>query len=144
LILLGIAFFVAEAFVPSYGALGIGGVAAFAFGVLLLVDSEVPGLRVPLALVVGLALVSAAAVIGIAGMAARARRRPLASGAARWIGAAGEVLEFAGGERWRVRAADALLPSQRVRVTRIDGLTLEVTPIAEKTADANTPQGALS
>ena len=56
LILLGIAFFVAEAFVPSYGALGIGGVAAFALGALLLIDSEVPGLRVPLALVVGLTL----------------------------------------------------------------------------------------
>ena len=147
LILLGIAFFVAEAFVPSYGALGIGGVAAFAFGALLLVDSDVPGLRIPLALVIGLALASAAAVIGLAGMAAKARRRPLASGAARLLGMAGEVLEFAGGEgwalvageRWRVRAAEVLLPSQRVRVTRVDGLTLEVTPLA----DTNTPQGAL-
>ena len=148
LILLGITFFVAEAFVPSYGALGIGGVAAFAFGALLLVDSDVPDLRVPLALVVGLALASAAAVIGIAGMAAKARRRPLASGATQLIGAAGEVLEFAAGEgwaqvageRWRVRAVEALLPSQRVRVARVDGLTLEVTPLAE----ANPPQGAPS
>jgi len=148
LILLGITFFVAEAFVPSYGALGIGGVAAFAFGALLLIDSEVPGLRVPLALVVGLALASAAAVIGIAGMAAKARRRPLASGTTQLIGAAGEVLEFAAGEgwaqvageRWRVRAVEALLPSQRVRVARVDGLTLEVTPLAE----ATTPQGAPS
>ncbi len=146
LILLGIAFFVAEAFVPSYGALGIGGIAAFAFGALLLVDSEVPGLRVPLALVIGLALASAAAVIGIAGMAAKARRRPLASGATRLLGTAGEVLEFAGGEgwalvageRWHVRATEALLPSQRVCVTRIDGLTLEVTPVAE----TNPPEGA--
>ena len=96
---------------------------------------------------IGLALASAAAVIGLAGMAAKARRRPLASGAARLLGMAGEVLEFAGGEgwalvageRWRVRAAEVLLPSQRVRVTRVDGLTLEVTPLA----DTNTPQGAL-
>ncbi len=147
LILLGISLFVAEAFVPSYGALGIGGVAAFAFGALLLIDSEVPGLRVPLALVVGLALASAAAVIGIAGMAAKARRRPLASGATQLIGATGEVLEFTGGEgwaqvageRWRVRAVEALLPSQRVRVARIDGLTLEVTPLADAN---NSPQGA--
>ena len=155
LILLGITFFVAEAFVPSYGALGIGGVAAFAFGALLLVDSDVPELRVPLALVAGLTLASAAAVIGIAGMAARARQRPQASGATQMIGAAGEVLEFAGGqgwalvggERWRVRAAVALLPSQRVRVTRIDGLTLEVSPMvaADDPAHnpANTPQGVL-
>ena len=152
LILLGIAFFVAEAFVPSYGVLGIGGVAAFAFGALLLIDSEVPGLRVPLVLIVGLALASAAAVIGIAGMAARARRRPLASGATRMLGMAGEVLEFAGGEgwalvageRWRMRAVVALLPGQRVCVAGIDGLTLEVTPLADANNTANTPQGALS
>ena len=51
LILLGIAFFVAEAFVPSYGALGIGGVAAFAFGALLLIDSDAPGFGIPLTLI---------------------------------------------------------------------------------------------
>ncbi|MGZ8260498.1 MAG: NfeD family protein, partial [Caldimonas sp.] len=52
LLLLGIAFFVAEAFLPSYGALGIGGVAAFAFGALLLIDSELPGFGIPPSLVV--------------------------------------------------------------------------------------------
>ena len=52
LILLGIAFFVAEAFLPSYGALGIGGVAAFAFGALLLIDSDMPGFGIPLSLIV--------------------------------------------------------------------------------------------
>ena len=146
LILLGIAFFVAEAFVPSYGALGIGGIAAFAFGALLLIDTDAPGLRIPLALIVGLTAASAAAVIGLVGMAAKARRRPLVSGSTHMIGAAGEVLEFAGtegwaavdGERWQVRAAEALLPGQRVRVTRVDSLTLEVSPLA----DAGTPPGA--
>ena len=64
LILLGIAFFVAEAFVPSYGALGIGGVAAFAFGALLLIDSELPGFGIPPSLIVVVTLVSAAFVIG--------------------------------------------------------------------------------
>ena len=96
LILLGIAFFVAEAFVPSYGALGIGGVAAFAFGALLLIDSDAPGFGIPLTLIARLTLVSAAFVIGIAGMAAKARRRPVVSGAQRMIGASGEVIECTG------------------------------------------------
>jgi membrane-bound serine protease (ClpP class) len=134
LILLGIAFFVAEAFVPSYGALGLGGVAAFAFGALLLIDSDVPGFGIPRALIGAVTLASALLVVGIAGMAAKARRRPVVSGAARLLGAAGEVIEFdAGrgwalvdGERWQVRAGQPLQPSQRVRVTRVDGLTLEV------------------
>ena len=59
LILLGIAFFVAEAFVPSYGVLGIGGIAAFAFGALLLIDSDLPGFGIPWPLIGALALVSA-------------------------------------------------------------------------------------
>jgi membrane-bound serine protease (ClpP class) len=139
LILLGVAFFVAEAFVPSYGALGIGGIVAIAFGSLLLIDSDVPGYGIPMPLIGVLALVSAAVVIGVASMAAKARRRPVVSGTPRMIGASGEVIEFGSGqgwatvegERWQVRAAQPLHTGQRVRVTRVDGLTLEVSPIPE-------------
>lgn len=150
LILLGLAFFVGEAFVPSYGMLGTGGVVAFAAGALLLVDSDVPGLSVPLALVAGLTVASAAFVIGIIGMAARARRRPLASGATTLVGATGEVLEFAAGEgwalidgeRWRLRATAALQPGEQVRVARIEGLTLEVAPLGQTQAPAPHTQGS--
>ena len=136
LILLGIVFFVAEAFVPSYGALGIGGVAAFAFGALLLIDSDTPGYGVPLPLIATLAVASAVFVIGVVGMAAKARRRPVVSGAPALLGVPGEVIEFAdgmgwahvNGERWRVRAGVTLQPGQRVRVTRVDNLTLDVSP----------------
>jgi membrane-bound serine protease (ClpP class) len=148
LILLGIAFFVAEAFLPSYGALGIGGVAAFAFGALLLIDSELPGFGIPPSLIVIVTLVSAALVLAIAGMAAKARRRPVESGTGRMIGALGEVIEFGGaegwaavdGERWRVRAAQPLHAGQRVRITRIDGLTLDVSPITQVTNLEGGPQ----
>ena len=43
LILLGVAFLIAEAFLPSFGVLGLGGVAAFAFGAVLLIDNDAPG-----------------------------------------------------------------------------------------------------
>jgi len=146
LILLGIAFFVAEAFLPSYGALGIGGVAAFAFGALLLIDAETPGFGIAPSLVVAATLVSAAFVITVAGMAARARRRPVVSGTPRMIGGVGEIVEFGAGEgwaivageRWRVRAAAPLHAGQRVRITRVEGLTLDVTPSPE----AATSEGA--
>ncbi|HEY6353569.1 MAG TPA: nodulation protein NfeD, partial [Burkholderiaceae bacterium] len=142
LILLGLAFFVAEAFVPSYGTLGIGGVAAFVFGALLLIDSETPGLGIPLPLIGAVAVVSAAFVATVVGMAAKARRRPVVSGTPTLLGTAGEVIEFNGGEgwasvngeRWRVRAAEPLLPGQRVRVTRVDHLTLEVSSAADAVA----------
>ncbi len=141
LILLGIAFFVAEAFVPSYGALGLGGITAFAFGALLLIDSEIPGFGIPLPLIAGLTLASGMCVVGVVGMAAKARRRPLVSGAARMLGMAGEIIEgmghegwaTVGGERWRVHAGQTLQAGQRVQVTRVDGLTLEVSPAAAAT-----------
>jgi membrane-bound serine protease (ClpP class) len=148
LILLGIAFFVAEAFVPSFGALGVGGVAAFAFGALLLIDTDVPGFEIPLSMIGALTLVSAAVVIGIVGMAVRARRRPIVSGAPAMVGTQGQVLEASGegggwasvdGERWQVRCAAPLQPGQQVRVTRVDGLTLEVSPIG---GDGAARQGA--
>jgi membrane-bound serine protease (ClpP class) len=148
LILLGIAFFVAEVFVPSHGALGIGGVAAFGFGALLLIDSDSPGFGIPLSLIGIVTLVSTAFVIGVAGMAAKARRRPVVSGAPRMIGASGEVIEFGGGEgwaavdgeRWKVRAEQPLRPGQRVRVTRVDGLTLDVSPAAEAPPTQGVPR----
>jgi membrane-bound serine protease (ClpP class) len=148
LILLGVAFLVAEAFVPSYGALGIGGIAAFAFGALLLIDSDAPGFGIPWPLIGAMAVVSAVIVIGVASMAAKARRRPVVSGAPRMIGASGEVLEFAqgegwatvDGERWRVCAAQTLHPGQRVHVTHIDGLTLRVSPLPQAASAQGEPR----
>ena len=60
LILLGLAFFVAEAFVPSYGSLSVGGIIAFAIGAVLLIDTDVPEFGIPRSLIAGLAVVSAA------------------------------------------------------------------------------------
>lgn len=137
LILLGLAFFVAEAFVPSYGVLGLGGIAAFVLGVLLLFDGDLRGFGVPPALVGALGLAAAAGVIGLASMAARARARPLRSGTQALLGAPARILEFdAGqgwaeiaGERWRVSAAQPLQAGQAVRVVAVHGLALEVHPI---------------
>ena len=134
LVLLGLVFFAAEAVVPSHGALGFGGVVAFTLGALMMVDTDVPGLGISRPLVAGLAIVSFAFVLALATLAARARRRPPASGASTMLGAVGEVVEADGkdgwalvqGEHWRVRAVRALRPGERVRVERVDALTLGV------------------
>lgn len=134
LLLLGMAFFVAEIFVPSFGALGLGGTAAIALGALLLFDSDLPEFAVPRPLVASLVFVSLAVVLGLATMAARARRRPLASGAGLLVGASATLLESAGqtgwaevsGERWQVRSARPLRPGELLRVTGVDGLVLDV------------------
>ncbi|WP_419096352.1 NfeD family protein [Pseudomonas sp. UBA7530] len=142
LILLGIAFITAEAFLPSFGVLGIGGVVAFVFGGLILIDTDVPGFGIPLALIVTLALISAALVLAIVGMALRARRRQQVAGASGVVGSLVAVAAVrdddphAGwvalqGERWQVQGTAPLRPGQRVRVTARDGVHLQVSAVDE-------------
>ena len=134
LVLLGLAFFAAEAFVPSYGTLGLGGVAAFTFGAVMLIDSSASGFGVPRGLIYTLALSSLAFVLVVATLAARTRKRPLVSGAAVLVGQIGAVVEANGaegwaqvrGEHWQVHSVQPLHAGDQVRVTRVNGLTLEV------------------
>jgi membrane-bound serine protease (ClpP class) len=134
LILLGIAFMIAEAFFPSFGALGIGGIIAFAAGSLMLIETDLPGYGIPLSLVAGVTLTSAAFLIFIIGAALHSYRNPIVSGREALIGATGEMLEDAAvegmarvqGELWKVRCAQPLSRGQKVRVTGIDGLVLQV------------------
>jgi len=140
LIVLGLGFMIAEVFFPSFGSLGIGGVIAFVVGAIFLMDTEIPGFGIPLPLIAGIAVATAAFMILVGGMAAKARTRPVVSGREELVGAGGEVIEAAGdetwarvhGETWRVRSRERLAPGSRVRVTGIDGLVLDVTPESPK------------
>ena len=142
LILLGLAFIIAEAFLPSFGALGIGGTAALVIGAVMLIEPEARGYGVSLPFIVALGLTSALIVFSMVAMALKARRRSVVSGAEHLIGAAGEVLadmQAQGwaqvqGERWRIVSSVPLARGQKVRVTRIDGLTLSVEPEQDRAA----------
>jgi membrane-bound serine protease (ClpP class) len=135
LILLGIAFIVAEAFMPSFGALGIGGVVALAIGMVILIDPEAaPGFDIPLGFIAGFSLMMGLAVFATVFLALKARRQPVVSGREDLRGAEAVVLEdFDGegwarvrGERWRVKSAVPLKAGEHARVTAISGLTLTV------------------
>ena len=135
LIFLGIAFMVAEAFLPAFGSLGIGGLVAFVIGsVILIDDSAIPGFEIPYALIGGVAAVSAAFLFFVFAGAVRNRRRPVVSGREYLIGAPGEALEDfdaegwarVQGETWRVRAGSPVRRGDRLRVKAIDGLVLTV------------------
>ena len=137
LILLGLAFIVAEAFVPSFGSLGIGGVVALTFGSVILFDPDIAaGYTLPLPFVVMLSATSAAVVFFTVWFAVKARRRPVVSGHTEIIGASGTALsdfEREGwaqvrGETWRVVSNAPVTHGQNLRVTGIDGLTLRVEP----------------
>jgi membrane-bound serine protease (ClpP class) len=138
LMLLGIAFMAAEAFLPSFGALGVGGLVAFVLGSILLIDdeTELPGFDIPYALIAGVAVASAGFLIVALGMLARSRRRAVVSGREHLIGAVGEALsDFEGegwarvrGEQWKVRAGGPVRRGQKLRVTGMQGLVLDVVP----------------
>ena len=136
LIVLGIAFMVAEAFLPAFGSLGIGGLIAFVLGSIILIDADtVPrGFEIPYPLIGGVAAASAAFVFLVVGMAVRNRRRPVLTGREQMIGASAEALEDfeqegwarVHGESWRVRSNAPVRRGDRLQVKGIDGLILTV------------------
>ncbi|MHB1083736.1 MAG: NfeD family protein [Thiobacillus sp.] len=136
LMILGIALMTAEAFVPSFGALGLGGLIAFVIGSVMLIDTDVPGYGIPWLLIVPVALTSGLFSFFVAGMAIKARARPVVTGAEQMIGAPGEVLEDLDhegwarvhSEHWRVRSNVPLKRGDRVRVRARHDLILEVEP----------------
>ncbi len=136
LILLGLAFMVAEAFLPSFGVLGLGGIAAFVAGALILIDTELPGYGIPVALIAGVAVLSALLFATVAGIALKTHRRAPVSGDAGLVGSIAEVMSVDNGmawvqlhgETWRAVSRTPLQPAQKVRVAARKGLVLEVIP----------------
>lgn len=134
LALLGIVLMVAEAFVPAFGALGLGGAAAFAIGSLMAFDA--PGFRLPWPVVAVATAASAAFFLLILAMLIRSRRRQVTSGEAALLGADGRVVDWSDGEGnvqtageiWHARSDRPLSPGQSVTVVGRDGLTLRVAP----------------
>ena len=137
LILLGLVCMAAEAFLPSFGVLGFGGIAAFVFGALILIDTEVPGFGIPLSVILVTAAASAALMLAILGMALRARRQRQVAGDAGLVGSLARIEALEGdprrgwvslqGERWQVQSGEPLQVGQRVRVLAREGLRLQVT-----------------
>ncbi|HDS1697220.1 MULTISPECIES: NfeD family protein [Pseudomonas] len=144
LILLGITFMIAEAFLPSFGVVGFGGIVAFVVGALILIDTDAPGFGIPLALIGTLALLSALLIGGVLGMALKARQRALVSGDAGLVGSLVTVTQvmasdpfcgvvLAQGEPWQARCETPLQTGQNVRVTARHGVMLEVSAAAPAT-----------
>ncbi|MGF6275940.1 membrane-bound serine protease (ClpP class) [Massilia sp. UYP11] len=140
LIVLGLVFMCAEAFLPSFGILGLGGIAAFVAGALMLIDTELPGYGIPPGLVGTLAVASALLLFGTMRLAMKTRRRKVTSGVEGLIGTLCTVEKVADndarqgwtrvdGELWHVAGGFPLFPSQVVRIIGRRGLTLDVSPV---------------
>jgi membrane-bound serine protease (ClpP class) len=136
LMLLGVTLLVAEAFVPSFGTLGIGGIIAFVFGSILLLDSDIPGFAISRNIIAGLGLAASLALLAMMTLLVRSRRRPVVSGRESMIGESAEAMEdfdgegavFVHGERWNARSRRPVRKGDRLRVVSMSGLILDVEP----------------
>jgi membrane-bound serine protease (ClpP class) len=137
LIVLGVGLMAGEFAMPSFGSLGIGGVAALVAGSLILFDTHTPEYAVPRQLILGIAVASAAAFMSLVWLAARARKRPVVTGIEELVGqTAVAVADFQGhgqvrirGEIWQAESIAPVRGGQPVRVQALDGLVLTVAPL---------------
>ncbi|MCU1762030.1 serine protease [Pseudomonas sp. 14P_8.1_Bac3] len=132
LITFGIVFLIAEAALPNYGVIGLGGIVMFVIGAVILTNTEVP---VPL--MIGLGLISALLLVFLLIHALKTRPRHTVSGDAGLVGSVTPVMSLQPGnacngwvhlqgEQWQVLSATPLQPGQRVRVVARKGLLLQV------------------
>jgi len=143
LVLLGVALMVGEAFQPSFGVLGIGGLIAFVTGSIFLMDTDVPGFGIDISVIVSFAIISALVFTVVIGMAIKARRRPVVSGLEELVGAEAGVLDdfdrqgrvSIHSETWQALSNAPMRKGQRVKVSGIEGLTLRVEPLDTSTQE---------
>lgn len=136
LLLLGLVLMVAEAMSPSFGILGIGGVIAFGFGSVMLIDSDLPAFQIAWPIILAITALSAAVMMLVVGMIWRSRQTTVVSGLTPLIGLTTQVSKVENdlpfvhlqGEQWQVDCDSPLEAGDPVRITDAKGLVLKATP----------------
>jgi membrane-bound serine protease (ClpP class) len=136
LMLLGVGMLISEAFVASYGVMGIGGVIALLIGSLLLIDTSKTNLAVQHSIIYGAAGSLSAIILLIGYFVAREHGRIPSTGKEGLVGELAEVREpiapgssgkvFVHGEIWRASSDDILPPGAHARITSVSGLEVKV------------------
>ncbi len=136
LLLLGLILLIAEAFVPGFGLLTLGGVVCTALGSMLLFDSAEPIFRVSPSLIIGFTLGSVLIAVFLLQFIFKAQRRKALGGKEGLIGEKGAAQVDFGpekpgkiyvhGEIWNAESDEKIKKGEKVIVTALDGLTLKV------------------
>ena len=139
LFLLGIAFFILEANVTSYGLLAIGGVAAMLLGSVMLIKTDVEFLQISWSVILPVVTLATLFSLFVVGMGVKAMRRRPMTGREEMVGLVGIVKtalaphgQFAvHGELWEAVSEHPLQPGDEAEVTGVDGLRLRVKPLSK-------------
>jgi membrane-bound serine protease (ClpP class) len=138
LMLLAFAFFAAEAFIPSHGALTLAGACCFVLGALLLFDPAGESYEVSLTVVLAIAGTLALLMALVATKIVQVRKLKPVTGHDEMVGSVGVVRKaldpqgqvFVHGELWQAESEGERIPAgSQVRVESVDGLTLRVAAV---------------
>jgi membrane-bound serine protease (ClpP class) len=138
LILASVVFMVAEIFLPSFGALGIGGLIGFVAGSILLIDDKAePAMRISRWLIIPTSIFLLAFILGLGWLLLRNVRAKAKTGVDTLLGAEVEAVEYfidghgrvrIFGEYWNATEANhqTVKPGDRLLVESIEGLNLKL------------------
>jgi membrane-bound serine protease (ClpP class) len=138
LILAAFALFAAEAKFATHGVLTVGGIALLTLGGLLLVDSPIPEMRVHLLTALAVSIPLGLITAFLMTLALKARRNKVVTGMEGLVGETGIAQTtlsprgtiFVHGELWDAVSSADLPAGSSVVVQRVDGLVLQVEPLA--------------
>jgi membrane-bound serine protease (ClpP class) len=140
LIFLGVTLLIGEAFVPSFGVLGIGGVISLALGSFLLFDTQNSDLGVDRSIVFTAVATLASFVFAISYLVYRSQKSKPTLGLEGLLGQIGEVKArlnpagkvFVHGEYWNAEADAEVDVGEKVEVIGYQGMSLKVRPLTHR------------
>ena len=139
LILLALGLFVAEVKVQGFGILGLGGVVSMVIGILVLIDTPDPAVRIGLATALSVALPFAVIFLILLIALFKSLRQKVSTGNEGMVGLVGiaeteihrQGFVRVRGEYWSAFADTVIAPGQPVRVVAVDNLTVRVERVPE-------------
>ncbi|MGA2780471.1 MAG: nodulation protein NfeD [Smithella sp.] len=137
LIIFGVILFIAEIKVMSHGILTVGGVISLIMGSLLLFDTTEPALRLSLQVLIPAILVASGFFIVVIWLAIKAQLRKHSTGVEAMAGTEAEVVTdidnegkvFLRGEYWKATSEKPIKKGAKVKVVKVEGLSLTVEEI---------------
>jgi len=134
LIVLGIILLILEVKVTSFGMLSVGGAICLFLGSTMLIDTDVPALKISLGVIVPTVIATVAFALFAVGMGLKAQSKRVTTGRKGIIGEVGETLTdldpkgqvFVAGEYWKAKASGTIEKGTEIKVTAIDGMILQV------------------
>ena len=139
LMIFGIALLVGEAFFPSFGVLGVGGIISLAFGSLLLFDTPTSDFGVDSSIVFTAVATLGTFVLAVSYLVFRSQKAKPTLGIEGLIGEVGVVRErlaprggvFVHGEYWKAEADGEIETGDKIEVVGVDRMVLKVKRAAQ-------------